>query len=120
MTILVLLLALHFQSVLGPVGDCTVVVEVVDPLWQPTPGIEVVIRDERTGAVQTKQTGNDGTIRVVVQTCSDDRCRFSISAGGHGFKQVTLKRLLFWAAQNSERHVQIRLTGFNVHPVTVR
>jgi len=119
MAILALLLALHVQSVLRQVGDCTVVVEVVDPRWVPTPGIDVVVRDERTGAVQTKLTGNDGTVRVVVQSCSDDKCRFTISAGGHGFKQVTLKRLLFWATENSERHVQIRLTGITVPPMTV-
>lgn len=120
MAILVLLLALHVQPALGPVGDCVVVVEVVDPTWEPTPGIEVVVRDERTKSVQTTSTGNNGSVRLIVHSCDDDTCRFSISAGGHGFKQVTLKRLWFGPGQNAERHVQIRLTGFTDRPVLVK
>jgi hypothetical protein len=120
MSILVLLLALNAQSLFG-LGECVVVVDVVDPTWDPLPGIEVVVRDERTGSVQARTTGEKGTARVVVQSCSEDRCRFSISAGGDvNFKKVTLKHLWFGRGDNRDRHVQIRLANLTGRSAVVR
>ena len=49
MPILLFLLMLNgTQPIAGPVTDCPVVVEVVDPAWALMPGVDVTVRDERT------------------------------------------------------------------------
>jgi|RhiMethySRZTD1v2_1073278.scaffolds.fasta_scaffold21731_9 hypothetical protein len=111
MLILLLILATaRAQAIAGPITDCPVMVEVVDVTWDVMPGVDVTVRDERTQRKETKHADNDGKARFVVQSCPDDRCRFTISASWPGFKSVTLKRVGFGANQNDgDRHVQIRL-----------
>src|SRR4051812_26455191 len=111
MLILLLILATaRAQEIVSPITDCPVAVEVVDVAWTALPGVDVTLRDERTHRTETKTTDNDGKVRFIVQSCQDDRCRFTFSASLAGFKSVTLKRLWFAAYQNDgDRHVQIRL-----------
>ena len=115
---LILLFLWVVQPVLGPVTDCPVVVEVVDPGWMLTAGVEVTVRDERTRTTQRATTDASGTVRFTVRSCADDRCRFTISAELTGFKTVTLKRLWFGKHEGNERHVQIRLADLKGPTVT--
>ena len=102
MLILVLtLMTARTQDIAGPITDCPVIVEVVDVAWDVMPGVDVTVRDERTQRKETRSTDNDGKARFVVQSCPDDRCRFTISASWPGFKSVTLKRLWFAAKPKS-------------------
>jgi len=119
--VLLLLLIVAAQPVFGPITNCPVVVEVVDMAWAPVPGIDVATRDERTRATQTKTTDESGRASFTVQSCADNRCRFTVSAGhGSAFKTVTLKRLWFGEHMNLDRHVQIRLTDLKGPTVTIR
>jgi hypothetical protein len=114
-----LVLILGTAQAPGPVAACPVVVEVVDPSWTVLPGIQVTVRDERTRAAETKTTDRTGRVQFVVQSCSDDRCRFTVSAVHPGFKTVTLRRLWFGESQGEDRHVQIRLDKVAGPKVTV-
>lgn len=87
------------QAIAGPITNCPVIVEVVDAAWDVMPGVDVTVRDERTQRKETRSTDNDGKVRFVIQSCPDDRCRFTISASWPSFKSVTLKRLWFGANQ---------------------
>ena len=108
--LLLILMTATTQDIAGPITDCPVIVEVVDVAWDVLPGVDVTVRDERTQRKETRSTDNDGKARFVVQSCPDDRCRFTVSASWPGFKSVTLKRLWFAANQHGgDRHVQIRL-----------
>ena len=108
------------QPVVGPVTDCPVVVEVVDLAWTLMPGVDVTVRDERTQKTQTAATNASGTVRFSLQSCADDRCRFTISAAITGFKTVTLKRLWFGEHQGEQRHVQIRLADLKGPTESIR
>ena len=118
--ILILTLMAAVQPIVAPIRPCTVVVDVVDPGWAPLPGITVTLRDERMRTEQTAMTDETGTTRFTVQTCADDRCRFTVSAWHAEFKRVTLKRLWFGDNLDLVRRVQIRLREFTRGEITVR
>jgi len=121
MPILLFLLMLNgTQPIVGPVTDCPVVVEVVDPVWALMPGVDVTVRDERTQRTQTAATNTSGTVQFTLQSCADDRCRFTISAAIGGFKTVTMKRLWFGQHQAGQRHVQIRLADVKGRTMFIR
>jgi hypothetical protein len=122
MLILVLILATATsQDIAGPITNCPLIVEVVEVMWEVMPGVDVTVRDERTQRKETKHADNDGKARFVVQSCPDDRCRFTISASWPPFKSATLKRLRFGSCQNYDgRHVQIRLEKFTGGVTIVR
>ena len=82
--ILILTLMAAVQPIVAPIRPCPVVVDVVDPGWAPLPGITVTLRDERTRTEQTAMTDETGATRFTVQTCADDRCRFTVSASPRG------------------------------------
>ena len=121
MPMLVLLFLVGAQPILGPITKCPVVVEVVDMAWAPLPGITVVMRDDRTRSKETKTTDESGNASFTVQSCADNRCRFTVSAShSSAFKTVTLERLWFGEYQNLDRRVQIRLTKMKGPTVTVQ
>jgi hypothetical protein len=91
MLILLLILATATaQDIVGPITDWPVIVEVVDVMCNVMPGVDVTVRDERTQHKETRSADNDGKARFVVQSCPDDRCRFTVTASWPGFKSATL------------------------------
>ena len=93
-----------------PIEPASLMVQVVDPVWLPLPGIELRLTPRGGGTSQVVRTTNAGSVELWLPRERE----FKIEVRHPGFKSATIEWVrtpaLSESAMYPTAHVQIRLT----------